>query len=199
MPFNLTEYCFPIWLLFVVAIVVVGVYSSWSSRKRLGVTFKETAQAIGLQYAAGGWIESPSASGQYRGKKVILDTFQKGSGKHRQVFTRFQVFHKASISGDIVLEPENAITWIGKKLGAEDVHVGNKAFDDQYMVVSSDQAEAKSLLDLDMQQKIMEMRISLRVTPNYVGHEEGGYLYDKERIIKLTNLLVDLAERLERR
>jgi hypothetical protein len=186
-----------VFLVFVV-FAFIGVYLNWLRRKRFGELLQAMSSKLGCRFHPGGWFSPPMLEGTFRGHKIQVDTFNRRSGKHSYPYTRVQVWHNGKVDEEMTLEPESLATWVTKKFGAQDAHVGGRDFDEAYRVGIKDKSKAAELLDYGIRHKLLDTRIKFQVRLDAVYHEEAGLAEDAEKLLTTINILSDITERVEK-
>lgn len=176
------------------------IFLATRGRRKFRKTLENLASNLGCSYRKGGWLSSPHVEGEYKGRRILVDTFTQDSGEDNSTtYTRVRVWHKGSLSGDISVYREGLLSKVGKVLGVQDIQLGNPTFDQEFVVKGKNVLEVKSLLDVEAQHRLLELKIPLTIRPDVVYFDQTGYVNDKERLLGVINLMVWLAEKAEGR
>ena len=93
------------------------------------------AKTLGLQYAPGGFMTPRCISGlTERGFVIEVTTVTRGSGKHSKTYTCFRVRLPRSLGLGLQLSREGFFSGITKFFGAQDIDIGDEAFDNGTIV-----------------------------------------------------------------
>jgi hypothetical protein len=190
---------------FLIIIILAVVWRSFSSRK-FKTTLQDVARETGCAYSGGGWFSSPKVSGMYRNRNILIDVYVErhshySGGRSRETsttYTRIQVNHTGKFSGEINIYPQTFFSVLGKALGMQDVSVGNPEFDKAFIVKGNDETFLRKILDAEMQRNMLSMKKQVRVLPNVVYILENGTVKDKTLLMNMLNMMVALAERVEK-
>lgn len=108
--------------------------------------WRQLAQEIGATYVDGGFWRGGKVEARVKAWTVTLDTYTVSTGKSSATFTRmrapyvnpdgfrFKVYRKGLFSG------------LAKKLGMQDIEVGEREFDDAFIVQGHEASKVLSLL-----------------------------------------------------
>ncbi len=140
-------------------IVLVWTMRYWSRERRK--MWGDVAGALGLSYGTS--LTMPVLAGMYRGRAVRLD--QATQRSDRAVRTRVVVGLERGPGGRLSVSPQAApINLVAKYFGAQDVEVGDAAFDARFMVKSQPPTFALSVLaDAAVRQKLLAERVPFLV------------------------------------
>jgi len=182
--------------------VVLWAIRYWSRERRKA--WGSVADALGLSY--GSSLTTPALSGTYRGRSVRLDQviYRRGT----TVRTRVVVGLERGPGGRLSLSPEAApINLVAKYFGAQDVEVGDPAFDARFTLKSAPPSFAPAVLgDAGVRQKLLGERAPFLVEMEARAVRlEIGYgcetaddrmrhiAVDGDRVRKVLDLACDLA------
>jgi hypothetical protein len=89
---------------------------------------------------------------------TVLDLDTVGSGKSQTTYTRitFELPRETIVSCQVL--PQGMLSSVGALLGAQDVRLGWDAFDDQFVIKTSDEHRAGQLLDREVQQDLLRLK-----------------------------------------
>ena len=170
--------------------------------KKLKEEWKVLADQLLLNFDPGSFFKNPEVKGMYRGYNVILDTYTVSTGQTSVTYTRLSV--DISNPKDVFLRiyHEGFLSRIGKKLGLQDIQTKNPDFDDMFMIKGNNELEAITILDLDIQAKILSLRepnrFNAKIKGQKITFEESGIIKDIERLKSTLDMLIDIAEKLKR-
>lgn len=189
-------------LLFLAFIVVLGFFIFRRSKNAFKKALRSVALETGCSYDEGGCLRSPKVSGMFRNRNIIVDSYTEhhgGDNDSSTTYTRIQVNHNGRLFGEIDIYPETLFSAIGKKLGMQDIQTGNPEFDKAFIVKGGNEGMVRSILDMEVQQKLLKLKPAVHVYPDRVYTRRRGYIKDKKLLTDLVNLMVDVAERVEKR
>lgn len=188
-------------LAFIAFIVLLGFVFSTRSKRAFRNALKSTALETGCSYDAGGCLRSPKVSGMFRNRNILIDAYTEhhgGDDDRSTRYTRIQANHNGRLPGEIDVYPATFFSAIGKKLGMQDIQIGNPEFDKTFIVKGGDEGMVRGILDMDAQQKLLKLKPAVHIHPDKVCTRTVGYIKDKKTLMELVNLMADLAERAER-
>lgn len=199
--------CFSSIVIIFLFVLFVIVLFKVISKRSFENAFKSFAAETGCSYEKGGCFRSPRVSGTFRNRKIVVDVYTEYHQHHDHdghghtsstTYTRLQVSHAGGISSEINIYPETFFSLIGKKLGMQDIQTGNQEFDKVFIVKGNDESTVRKLLDLDIQQKLLNLKMPVEVLSNVIYMKRVGRIKDKNLLMNMLNLMVDLAERAEK-
>jgi hypothetical protein len=135
----------------VLLVVVLWLIRYWSRERRQA--WSAVAARLGL--SQGQSRMAPVLAGTYRGRPLRLDQFSQG--RSSAIYTRVVAALERRPGGRLALSPQAApINRLAQLFGAQDVEVGDPAFDARFTVKSQPPAFARSVLgDAGVRQKLL--------------------------------------------
>lgn len=116
----------------VITAVVMGIqFAVKNHRKKAWMAL---GADLGLQFIEGGFFGWPRLTGDHQGVPVTIDVEVRGSGKHKQVFTRISADVPAILPSGLAVSKEGMFSGVGKFFGAQDIEVGDDTFDAACMI-----------------------------------------------------------------
>ena len=174
----------------------------WGIRrvKQIASIWQAAARYLGLDYEQHRF-RMPTISGTMRGLRVAVDIYRQGSGKNSQTFTRYIVAYP-SPGFDFRLSRQTGLSRIGKLFGAQDIAVGERSFDESFVVKTDDEPGLQAWLGasrLSMLVRSAAAYPSLVVTDTKVRIQKSGLETSRERLISTVRRVVDTAHSLSDR
>ena len=80
----------------------------------------------------------------------------------------------------------------------QDIKTGNPVFDEKYRLTGKDENFVLNVIDMDIQHRLLGLKVPISIISHEAKCQIQGQLHDKFRIIDIVNLLVDVAERVDR-
>ncbi len=162
--------------------------------RNLGIT-------TGLTLKPGGVFSQPELSGIYRRRPVRLYLYNAGTEGQRITYTALSLTVKNPANSRLEITPSSSVgNFFGKMLKAQDVEIGNPAFDARFVVRSEPADFASTLLgEPGIQAKILEIPDSFRIelSGTSLKYSKRGLEEDAELLVRLFNTLSDVADRLD--
>ena len=178
----------------VAAVILMVVVGASRYAKTVATEWGAAAATLGLDYDQQRFSR-PRLTGTIRGMRVQVDVRVQRSGKSQQSFTRYRVF-PPSPGFQFKLTRQTGFSRITKLFGAQDVETGDRAFDDAFVVKSSDPNRLQDLLDVGI------MNMLVRTSAAYPGvvfendlviYERSGLETKRDVIVSAVRRLVDTA------
>lgn len=177
--------------------LVYYVYYQHKSRVR---DWDEFAKGIGLTLEPGNLFVRPRVTGNYRRRAITLDTFSRGSRKHRKTYTRIVLLVNNPSNIYLALYVEDVFSKIGNFFGMADVQIGDDEIDQRFTIKSRPETFAARLFaSSNLRQKLLQARsVNLKVDGRELYFEQRGMEADPDYLQFLFDLLSDVAEMVER-
>ncbi len=184
------------------AAVVGGIYFFLNrSVQEANRTWGDLGLATGLRLKPAAMFSQPELNGNYRQRPIRLYTYNAGTQGHRTTYTAVALKVNNPTNSSLEITPAGTVgNFFGKMLNAQDVAIGNPAFDARFVIKSNPPDFARKLLgEARVQMGIMSIPDVFRIEL-----EDSSLEYSKrdleenvEFLTKLFNTLSDLADRLE--
>jgi hypothetical protein len=168
---------FPLLLLVVFVIVVVGLLVTSQQNAGLREAYRTVAQRYGGSCDEGGWFTRPSFRFHHGGTSVLIDIYSTG-GKHPTYYTQAH-FLWPDRQFRCEIYPEDTWQRVKRFFGMEDTEIGSPQFDAAYVLHATDRPGLKSLLNASVQVQIDRLRDFLGNDNIYVSINQGKLLVKK--------------------
>jgi len=177
--------------------VIAMIYFSRRAREK---AWRELAESTGLTYESGGFFGSSSVTGTYRGHSLTLDTFTRGAGKHRRIYTRIVLFVNNRDNAYLALYQESVFSKVGKFFGMQDIQVGDEDLDRKFIIKSRPETFAVNLLLTGgLRTKLLEARsLNIELDGRELHFEQMGVSTNQDYLRSVFDLLSDVAAAIER-
>lgn len=108
--------------------------------------WEQLARELGGKMVKGNWGEGDKVIARHRRWAVTLDTFTISVAKTCTLYTRLRAPYENADGFRFTIYRKNPLSNIGKLLGMQDVLTGDAAFDEGFIVKSSEEAKVCTLL-----------------------------------------------------
>lgn len=160
------------------------------------------ADRLGLNHVRGSSWEVGNIIGTLEGFQVQVSTFTRGSGKNRRTYTRVETTIRPALCAGLQIYRETPIfSSLGKFLGGQDIQVGDKRFDDRFIIKASDERAALQLLSGDARERLLSYDKSigaLNLESARLELTESGVVSDPQRLEEILKAQVSLVASLVR-
>jgi hypothetical protein len=127
-------------LLVVVGAVAAAVIAAVRSQAaKTQDQWSRAANELGLGYTPGSLFASGRLEGRVEGYSVVVDTFQRSSGKSSHTYMRYVAELPRSLSIGLNLRKQTFFAVVASMFGGQDIEVGDAVFDDQVVVRAADE------------------------------------------------------------
>jgi len=184
-----------------VVIIAASLFFGYQRRQAMIRAWGEVGMRAGLILTKGSWLKSPELSGEYRRRPLHMNTFERGSNRSRQIYTRVALTVENATGSTLGISPASAVgNFFGKVFNTKDVQIGNPEFDSRFTVKSAPETFAGVALDDSMTRMgIAEItaRFEIELRGSTLTYTERGVITDADRLQKLFDTLSSLADRVE--
>jgi hypothetical protein len=194
---------FPVVLIcaFSALMIPVGFGLSYWNHQRTITAWTELASRTGLTFSQkAGWLFPPVLSGDFRGRPIVLTYVSRGSGKSRTYYTQVTLQVRNPAFNKLRLTRSNVIDSIGKAFGAQDVLVGDDAFDQAFTIKSQPPEFAMNVLgDSMLRSDLMRTEHGwITLDGNSLVWETRNVQRDSAYLERILSTLSDLADTVEK-
>ncbi|MDH4100324.1 MAG: hypothetical protein OEV28_07080 [Nitrospirota bacterium] len=168
------------------------------AHRDLNSVFKRLAQETGGKLSRSDEIRYPILTVNHQGREFVITN---GLATGGEVWvTKLSLDNHLDQPFQLRIQPTDPIEEFSKKLGFQDVELGNADFDKQYLVKTQDASRAKTLVDRELQQLLVDIRPlqpELWITEKYIAlstqmqHDLDGY----RKLVKLGRKLCELRNK----
>ena len=125
---------------FVFIAIIIAIVFAISSKmaKQTDEAWSLVARQLGLHFTAGGMLGRRRLGGLLHGNGVHVDTFTRGSGKSSKTYTRYRVIYPEPLRLGLRLSRQGFFSGLASYFGAQDIEVGDAAFDSNVVVKGVD-------------------------------------------------------------
>ncbi|MBW2260449.1 MAG: hypothetical protein JRG91_00630 [Deltaproteobacteria bacterium] len=186
---------------FPVAIIVIVVVVAVVFKRQQVSAWGSFAQEAGLSLDRGGWFRAPTVSGAYGGFNVYLYTYSQGSGKNKTTYTSMIVYLPIDHRSHVRITREGFLSKITKAFGAQDIQLGDPAFDAAYIIKSDTPQFVPHLLTPQVRGALLSggsgMNVTVsrgRVFYNQTGvqRDQGMLRYVLDTLVMVARTVVDV-------
>lgn len=135
-------------------LVIFLFYGAKGEQVRLNRLFRELARETGGTMPQSSWFRYPELTVHHHNCHFTL-----GNGVAGKVWvTKLYLDNHMKAPFQLRIQPTDKLEEFSKKLGFQDVELGNPRFDAEYLVKTQDTSRARALIDSDLQQLLVELR-----------------------------------------
>ena len=190
--------CFVVLILGVVGSIFFFAHRSVKAVNRM---WGDLGIATGLTLKPAAMFSQPELNGEYRQRPIRLYTYNTGSQGNRITYTAVDLTVNNPTKAVLEITTTGTVgNFFGKMLNAQDVKIGNTAFDARFVIKSNPPDFGVQVLgDPRVQMGIMAIPDVFRIElegPS-LNYSKRGLEENAEFLTKLFNTLSDLADRLE--
>jgi hypothetical protein len=157
-------------VLIIVVMIIIAIPVSMSMSRETNRAWTEAARQLGLRFRPPSFLGKRQMSGAIQGFRVRIDTYSQSHGKSSTTYTRFDVSFPASLGLGLKLTAEGFFSGIAKRLGSQDIEVGDAAFDPGVLVKGHNEAGVIRFLTPARRHRIQRFLTSHR---GAVVHDRG--------------------------
>ena len=166
------------------------------SNKRVEASWREVAAQLGGEYVAptGSWRKRTARRVDVviEGNKVSLDNYTVSTGNTHVTYTRARA--ATTSTNRLHVYREHFLSGMAKALGAQDVQVGDAAYDERFQIKSDDEAWARRVLAAPIRKQHLEdPKLQLRVHKGWVETFAEGFDLGADTLVRRMRLTAALA------
>lgn len=185
---------FPLFIALFVGLAALGIYQSKKAREN----WARFAATYGLQMTGGeSWTSRPHISGWFDGIYVHIGTITRGSGKNRSTYTQFQAMLNCPMPLGLQIHQESVFSKVGKFFGGQDIHVGDSAIDDAFILKGRDENAVRHFVSQPAIRqalfRIVQTRPDFVLYAGNIMMEQRGMVSDPARMYSAISEAVLLA------
>jgi len=183
-------------ILGVIAAIAIGVTKS--RNRQINRSWNSVARMLDLSRKDAAFGSAPQLSGFVEGHDLTVDIDKKRVGKNRSAWTRFRLGMQPLELG-LMLKSEGFLDGVRKAFGAQDIQVGNAAFDEAVLVVGNDEAVMREYLTPERRRTILRFLSSYKgavITDDEISFSSRGYLRDASQITGTIESMLLVAQSL---
>lgn len=124
--------------------------------------WRELAQELGGEFYEGGLFSGPSAvAARYKEWTVTFDTYSTG-GKNSKTYTRIRAPFCNAEELRFEIYRSHIFSGIGALLGAQDIEIGDRYFDDEFIIKSNIPSMVKKFFANDRLKEFIHVQPNIR-------------------------------------
>lgn len=171
------------------------------------VLLKKLAVDLGLTFVPKGpsfmGVQGWYMEGLYSDFKVeikpILETRGSGNSRRRRSYLQFVVYFSQSLNLGLVISEESFWGKLGKMVVGQDIQVGNPEFDGQFLIKSTSESAAVTLLSSPIVQQsvlsLFELSKRASIDDEKILVQFGGFSADHDFYVKTLNQLISMVKK----
>ncbi len=174
----------------IIAGIVLAAVAGMRRVKRIQMSWSAAARQLSLTHTGTGW-STPQLNGSIGGLLIRVDVYSTG-GKNKTYYTRYRATFPNKGTA-IRLKRQTGLSRVTKFFGAEDVEIGDVAFDDAFVVKAGSENQASQYLTLPRRTLLLKLYSLYRgvdLTPDYFEIVTRGYEDEARTLITTTRRLV---------
>ncbi len=164
----------------------------------------QAAMSLGFEHRHGKTFWGTQTTGPMLGKRegfdVRITTFTRSSGEHSSTHTSVEVLSPTNMNLGLHITPEGFFTGVSKMFGTQDIQVGDRTFDDVFLIKGNRPADIIALLNPAVRQQLLTINAqhgSIKLTDQGTYQEWDGMITDAHRLASLIAPQVRLMTQLE--
>lgn len=168
----------------IVLLIVLIAYFAWRSHQRTVQMWRDVAAELGLSIQVGGGLSRPVVTGNIGGLPVHIDTYVQRSGNSSTTYTRYRVAYP-HLGFDLQLKRQGTFAAIVKMFGAQDVEVGDRLFDEAFVVKTNDPRRLRELMTPSVRTGLLRLLASyggVVIADDNISFSRSGFESNRDRL-----------------
>jgi hypothetical protein len=108
--------------------------------------WRQLAEQAHAEFVKGGWVLGSKVVAHVDPWTVTLDTYSEGSGGDNVTFTRLRAPYVHRDGFRFTIYRAGVFTFLGEMLGFHDIDIGDRRFDEQFVIKATDEQRVHQLL-----------------------------------------------------
>lgn len=173
--------------------------------------WRQLAAEIEADWVKGGFGKGNKVVAHVKEWEVTLDTFVVSTGHTHVSYTRMRAPYVNPGGFTFTIYRRGVFTWLGEKLGMQDIEIGYSEFDRDYVIKSSDEGKVREMLEdgklRDLIQQQPTIHLAVKDDEGWFGtsfpdgvdelcFQVTGVITDVARLKALFDLFASLLDRL---
>ena len=131
--------------------------------------WRQLSDEVGGQFHEGGWFTQSAVQARSGDWIITLDTYTQGSGNTSSTYTRLRAPYFNPEGFRFEVYRAGFFSEVGKALGMQDIEVGHKRFDDDFVIKSNRPRRVRRLFDNAEIRRLID--VQPRIHLSVKGHE----------------------------
>ncbi len=173
----------PAFFMLIIVVIVIIVVMSVKMARLAEQAWSRTARSLSFQHQAGGMFRRPKMHGSLHGCSVVVDTYTQSSGKNSTTYTRFRVRYPHELGVALKLTKQGFFSGLASAFGAQDIEVGDQAFDDAVVVKGAHEHSVREFLTPERRRTIRDLfagYAGVEVTEEHIEWSRRGVIRDAD-------------------
>jgi hypothetical protein len=174
----------------IIAGIVLAALAGIQRAKRIQAAWSAAARQLSLAHSGSGW-STPQLNGSIGGLLIRVDVYSTG-GKNKTFYTRYRATFPNK-GAAVRLKRQTGLSRVTRFFGAQDVEIGDAAFDDAFVIKAGSENRATQYLTLPRRTLLLKLYSLYRgvdLTPDYLEIVTRGYETDTTSLVTSTRRLV---------
>ncbi len=134
--------------------------------------WRRLADEVGGEFVPGGFLKDSKVRLRYRQWTFTLDLQTESSGENSVIYTRLRAPYVNRGGFRFTIYRKGFFSNLGKRLGMQDIEIGDPAFDDAFIIKGTDENLLRSLLADRRIRQLIERQPAIHLT---VRDNEGWF------------------------
>jgi hypothetical protein len=189
---------------FIILLIIYSLTNQQSEQKAITKAWTEFASNTGLDvnYSNHSFLSSfsslpiTSITGDYRGFDYRLEHVVESSGDSSTSYTRITMNFPEYVGYNLRIYKESLLSKVEKVFGGQDIQVGNKEFDDSFMIKSKTPDKIDKILTPELQRKMIygSHLINITLSRNTVENKILGVTKEAQDLLYLSEIIWEIAK-----
>jgi hypothetical protein len=182
------------------AVVMLFAFLQRKGMSQMQGAFKAAATEVGGHYVEARFLSYPRIDGAYRKRRFEIRVESNGEDDPDTVI---RVWHKGRKMPEIKVRKRTALTGLESAFfglsGFREVDIG-PGLRSQFIAWAKEGGADARDIAIDMGRGLLALQLNVRISVmgDVMNMKRDGYLNDKDSIVRILNILNDIAERIER-
>lgn len=157
--------------------------------------WRQLSGKVGGRFHEGGLFAASAVQARHRDWIITLDTYTQSSGNTHQTFTRLRAPYFNPEGFRFEIYRASIFSGLGKSLGMQDIQVGHRRFDEDFVIKGTEPARVRRLFDNEKIRRLINaqprIRLSVKAHEGWLSKFPAGV---DELYFQSAGVIKDLAQ-----
>ena len=126
--------------------------------------WKQLSRKVGGRFHEGGLFATSAVQARHRDWIITLDTYTVSSGNSHQTFTRLRAPYFNPEGFRFEIYRSSIFSGLGKSLGMQDIRVGHRRFDEDFVIKGNESGRVRRLFDNEKIRRLINAQPRIRLS-----------------------------------
>ena len=170
--------------------------------------WRQLSREVRGRFHEGGFLSASAVQARHRDWIITLDTYTQSTGNTHQTFTRLRAPYFNPEGFRFEVYRASIFSGLGKSLGMQDIRVGHRRFDEDFVIKGTEPGRVRRLFDNDKIRRLInaqpKIRLSVKAHEGWLSKfpagvdelhfQSGGVIKDLAQLRALFDLFAEVLQ-----